>query len=101
MQRLLRDGGGELAEDIPPAPPDERAAAAAEHDASVNQREREGDAPVPDMLIPGLELAPAKTAAPAMARPAMRRRTDPEAERLRAVLIDTLAELEAIRALLG
>ena len=30
VQRLLREGGGHLAEDIPPAPAEERAAAAAE-----------------------------------------------------------------------
>lgn len=100
VQRLLRDGGGELAEDIPPAPPDERAAAVAEHNARENSQDREGDAPVLDMLIPGLDLAPPKTPATAAPRLATRRRTDPEAERLRAVLTETLGELVAIRALL-
>lgn len=33
VQRLLRDGGGQLADDIPPAPPAERAAAEAEQAA--------------------------------------------------------------------
>src|SRR6195256_2832724 len=32
VQRLLRDRGGQLSEDIPPASEEERAAAAAEHD---------------------------------------------------------------------
>src|SRR6478735_11442801 len=32
VQRLLRDGGGQLSEDIPPAPAEERAAARAEYD---------------------------------------------------------------------
>ena len=91
VQRLLREGGGQLSEDIPPAPDDERAAAEAEH-ADPGQAE---------LLIPGLEVAPNPSRTMAAARPPARRRVDPEAERLRAVLIETLAELEAIRALLG
>jgi DNA-binding transcriptional MerR regulator len=95
VQRLLREGGGHLSEDIPPAPDEERAAAEVEHDNI--RREIAGP------LIPGLEPTPepppAVTAA-ALSRPPARRRTDPEAERLRAVLIETLTELEAIRALL-
>jgi len=95
VQRLLREGGGQLAEDIPPATDDERAAAAAEHDEMHKEPA--------ELLIPGLELAPeAPPPEPAGApRPLARRRTDTEAERLRAVLVETLAELEAIRALLG
>ena len=100
VQRLLRDGGGRLAEDIPPASPDERAAAEAEHDALRTDPDQEGDAPMPDMLIPGLDLAPPSATQPPAPRPPMRRRTDAEAERLRGVLMETLAELEAIRALL-
>jgi DNA-binding transcriptional MerR regulator len=88
VQRLLREGGGQLSEDIPPAPAHERAAAEAEH----NQ---------PDLLIPGLDLGAPASAAGEAPRFVARRRADPEAERLRAVLIETLAELEAIRALLG
>jgi DNA-binding transcriptional MerR regulator len=95
VQRLLREGGGRLSENIPPAPAEERAAAAAEN---VDMRHDQ-----PELLIPGLELAPevpqpGHAAAPRMAA---RRRMDPEAERLRTVLIGVLAELEAIRALLG
>ena len=94
VQRLLREGGGHLSEDIPPAPAEERTAAQAEHD-DMSQGQS-------DLLIPGLDLLPgapmAEPAAPHRALP--RRRTDPETERLRAVLIETLAELEAIRALL-
>ena len=88
VQRLLREGSGRLAEDIPPAPPGERDAAEAD------------DEPVSEMLIPGLDLAPAK-AIPASAKPVARRRMDPETERLRALLAEALAELEAIRGLLG
>ncbi len=101
VQRLLREGGGRLSEDIPPAPADERAAAEAEHDDILS---RSGDPHMlPDPLIPGLDLAPAATPGDAVALPRTgpRRRADPEAERLRAVLVETLAELEAIRALLG
>jgi DNA-binding transcriptional MerR regulator len=95
VQRLLREGGGQLSEDIPPAPAEERAAAEAEHDDMRHEQ--------PDLLIPGLDLArDAPPAGPAaMPRAPARRRIDPEAERLRAVLSETLAELEAIRALLG
>jgi DNA-binding transcriptional MerR regulator len=96
VQRLLREGGGQLSEDIPPAPAEERAAAGAEQDDMVHQPT--------DMLIPGLDLetegAPMQAqAAPARAAP--RRKSDPEADRLRAVLLEMLTELEAIRALLG
>jgi DNA-binding transcriptional MerR regulator len=91
VQRLLREGGGQLSEDIPPAPEDERAAAEAEH----------ADPDQANLLIPGLEVAPDQSRTAAMTRPVARRRADPEAERLRAVLLETLAELEAIRALLG
>src|ERR1700733_15685661 len=48
VQRLLREGGGKLSDDIPPATPDEQAAAEAE---------REGVAPPesePQLLMPGL-----------------------------------------------
>jgi DNA-binding transcriptional MerR regulator len=91
VQRLLREGGGHLSEDIPPAPEEERAAAEAEQFDDQ-----------PDLLIPGLDLlADPSTAIPsASQRPLVRRRSDPEAERLRVVLMETLAELEAIRALL-
>ena len=90
VQRLLREGGGRLSGTSRPLPKKRRAAAEAE--AQTIQDDQ------PDLLIPGLDLEtePAGTAP----RPLARRRTDPEAERLRAVLIEVLAELEAIRALL-
>src|SRR3954469_24728793 len=46
VQRLLRDGGGQLPEDTPPAPAEERAAAGAEQEEMGTQQA--------DMLIPGL-----------------------------------------------
>ena len=95
VQRLLREGGGRLSEDIPPAPAEERAAAAAEHE---DMGEGDADAP-PSDAVPA--AAAALVPASALSRTATRRRLDPEAERLRAVLVETLSELEAIRALLG
>jgi len=94
VQRLLREGGGQLSEDIPPPPADERAAAEEQDDMASEQA---------DLLIPGLDLdpeTPATTQA-AGSRAAPRKRADPDVERLRTLLTETLAELEAIRALLG
>ena len=85
VQRLLREGGGRLSDDIPPATPAERAAAAAE-------RARAAEEPV----LPMGEFQPSEPSPP---RPA--RRADMDAERLRTVLIETLRELEALRALLS
>jgi DNA-binding transcriptional MerR regulator len=78
VQRLLREGGGRLADDIPPAPEAERAAAEAERVLP--------EPPQMELLMPDLPVA------------APRRQT--EAERLRAALIHTLAQLEAMRAML-
>ncbi len=78
VQRLLREGGGRLADDIPPAPDAERAAAAAERVLP--------DPPQMELLMPEL--------------PATAPRRQTELERLRATLIQTLAQLEAMRALL-
>ena len=91
VQRLLRDGGGRLSDDIPPASADERAAAA---------EEREAVPPLePELPMPG--LLPPSGAAPQAARVTVRPKVDAEAERLRALLAETLRELEALRALLG
>ncbi len=81
VQRLLREGGGRLSEDIPPAAPEERAAAVAE------QTSPEPLLPIPDLAAP-----------PPPRPPAPRPRAEAEAERLRAVLRETLAALEALRA---
>lgn len=85
VQRLLREGGGRLAENIPPPSPAELAASAAER----------GEPREPELPMPG--LAPAAAAAKPAAKP---RPESGEAERLRAVLAGVLEELEAIRALL-
>ena len=84
VQRLLREGGGRLADNIPPPSAAEQAAAAAER----------GEPSEPE--LPMLGLAPAASAAKTAARP----RLEGEADRLRAVLAGVLEELEAIRALL-
>ncbi len=75
VQRLLRDGGGQLADDIPPAPPAERAAAEAEQATPPT--------------LPGLEPTPEPPSS----------RTD-DAAALRAVLETVLNELVELRALL-
>jgi DNA-binding transcriptional MerR regulator len=96
VQRLLREGGGQLSDNIPPPPADERAAAEAEHDDMHDEQS--------ELLIPGLDLAPdpQPPAMPVAApRVPARRRSETEADRVRSLLVETLAELEAIRALLG
>jgi DNA-binding transcriptional MerR regulator len=79
VQRLLRDGGGRLADNIPPAPPAERVQAAAEQDTP--------DPAQMTLTIPEI--------------PSVSQRRPTEVERLRAALLHTLAELESIRALLN
>ncbi|HET6197963.1 MAG TPA: MerR family transcriptional regulator [Acetobacteraceae bacterium] len=88
VQRLLREGGGQLSDDIPPAPEDEQAAAEAERAQAAKE---------PELPMPGLAPAPA---AAQPARSVLRPKADPETERLRAVLVEILHELEALRALL-
>ena len=76
VQRLLREGGGQLSDDIPPAPAAERAAAEAE------RSEPKGE--------PTLSLVP----------PPGARDDAAEVKRLRALLADALNELVALRRLL-
>lgn len=90
VQRLLREGGGILSDDIPPATEDERAAAEAEKAAHMGVE----DAP---LLLELAAPAPVAKAPAAAAKP----KADPEVERLRALLTEALHELEEIRALLG
>ena len=89
VQRLLREGGGKLSDDIPPPPASERAGL----DEAESRPPRD-----PELPIPGL-ARPSGPAAPPADRPA-RPRPDPETARLRALLQHTLRELEALRALL-
>ena len=87
VQRLLREGGGRLSDDIPPPTEEERAEAEAEVNAPP---------PDPELPLPGLAPPPI----PGAARVTLRPKVDLEAERMRALLAETLRELEAIRALL-
>jgi DNA-binding transcriptional MerR regulator len=89
VQRLLREGGGRLSDDIPPPSADELEAAEAERTARASFE--------PELPMPGL----ASRGEPhTEARMNVRPRVDPEAERLHALLLETLRELEALRALL-
>lgn len=91
VQRLLREGGGQLSDDIPPPTADERAAAEAEK-AGMSADE--------PMLIPGLELVSAPATLNQMARGAAKTKAETDNQRLRDLLHDALHELEALRALL-
>jgi len=95
VQRLLREGGGRLSDDIPPATPDEQAEAEAERDAVV-AIEAEPQLPMPGLIPPAPAARPSRVAARAAASPA----ADAEIERLRSALTAALHELEALRALL-
>ncbi len=79
VQRLLREGGGRLADNIPPPTSAEREAA---------ERERALTGPEPQMVLAMLEPQTAQARRPS------------EVERLRSGLAHVLAELEALRALL-
>jgi len=81
VQRLLREGGGNLSDDIPPPAAGERSADDPDEQAELPMPELELEAPTPPRS-PG------------------RSRQDQEAARLRALLTDVLTELERIRALL-
>jgi DNA-binding transcriptional MerR regulator len=87
VQRLLREGGGQLSDDIPPPTAEERAASAVESQGAD------------ELLIPGLELAPPRTTA--SSRPVPRLKPDTEVERLRLLLAEVLRDLEALRRALG
>jgi DNA-binding transcriptional MerR regulator len=92
VQRLLREGGGQLSDDIPPPTADERAAAEAE---------KAGLSPDHPPLIPGLELVSPPASIMHMVRTAPRPKLDAENDRLRTLLTEALTELEALRARLG
>ncbi|MBV9537622.1 MAG: MerR family transcriptional regulator [Acidisphaera sp.] len=93
VQRLLREGGGKLSDDIPPATPDEQEAAAAERAETLTE-----DAP-DQLAMPGIPPYPQQSAASPTPR-APRGEAERELERLRGVLAETLAALEELRKLL-
>jgi DNA-binding transcriptional MerR regulator len=90
VQRLLREGGGQLSDDIPPPTADERAAAEAEKAGAGHEQ---------PLLIPGLELIATPPALSPMVRSAPRPK--PEQDAMRSLLLEALTELEALRARLG
>jgi DNA-binding transcriptional MerR regulator len=109
VQRLLREGGGALQENIPPASVDERLAAEAERSTPpvpepVAVKKSTPPQVIPQLPMPGLlpelevELEIERTeTVRATPRTAIRQ----ENERLRALLTETLAALEELRSLLG
>jgi DNA-binding transcriptional MerR regulator len=101
VQRLLREGGGRLSDDIPPATPDEQAEAQAERGAVAAQAEPQ--LPMPGLMPPTVVPAgPARTPrAPRAIAPANDSAAAAETERLRSALTAALRELEALRALLA
>ncbi|HQT64994.1 MAG: hypothetical protein B7Z75_09720 [Acidocella sp. 20-57-95] len=108
VQRLLREGGGALHEDIPPASAEERLAAEVERKlAPEPEMTRKPTETAPQLSMPGLLPADPEQPVrsdnlrPAQARVLVRQKADPEAERLRALLGDTLQALEQLRGLLG
>ncbi len=110
VQRLLRDGGGALQENIPPASPEERLAAEAERVSLPPAAEpvaRRPAAPVhatPQLPMPGLtppEPLRSDNLRHAQARVLVRQKIDPETERLRTLLTETLHALEELRRLIG
>jgi DNA-binding transcriptional MerR regulator len=91
VQRLLREGGGKLSDNIPPPTPEEREAALAD-----GTDPGEPMLPMPGLSTPAQSRKP-RTETRAAPSPVLQ---DPEVARLRAVLAEVLAELEAIRATL-
>jgi DNA-binding transcriptional MerR regulator len=89
VQRLLRENGGRLSDDLPPPSPEDHE----EEEASPPAARRD-----PELPIPGLPPAAAPSVR-AAGRP-RETRAESEADRLRSVLTEMLRELEAIRALL-
>lgn len=94
VQRLLRETGGRLGDDIPPPAPEERETLPP--DAVM----AEPELPMPGLLPAGAAPRAAQMQAPHAAAPAKSGKAEAEVERLRALLNEALAELETLRALL-
>ncbi len=102
VQRLLREGGGQLSEDIPPPAADERATTGAEQ-AEPDSGNTGGMAAEGRDALPGFDLIPSSlmhigrpSAGPRRDGP----RDEGEVIKLRRLLQEALQELEALRALL-
>jgi len=101
VQRLLRDGGGALQENIPPASAEERSQAQAERltvPAPVVAAAVAAKKPVPEKIpqlsMPGLLL-------PEPPRGGAKMKSESETERLRGLLTETLHALEELRRMIG
>jgi DNA-binding transcriptional MerR regulator len=101
VQRLLREGGGRLADDIPPPLVDEHDADAEREaeeftlvDRDTEQRTLPIDVPVATRLP--LRFIPRPTAVPPV--PSL---AEQEAARLRQAMVETLTRLEELRTLLS
>ncbi len=112
VQRLLREGGGALQDNIPPASPEERQAAEAERITApaAEPARRPAEPALPELPMPGLTpIEPplrsdnlrSDNLRPAQARVLVRQKVDPETERLRTLLTETLGALEDLRRLLS
>ncbi len=107
VQRLLREGNGALQENIPPASAEERQAAEAERVHALAAAEpaprRAVPEPAPQLPMPGLTPLPltSDNLRPAQARVLVRQKIDPETDRLRLLLTETLQALEELRRMLG
>ncbi len=109
VQRLLREGGGALQDNIPPASPEERKAAEFERDhvgvevVAVRKPPHEPEPPqlpMPGLIPPGEPLR-SDNLRPPQARVLLRQKIAPEAERLRRLLRETLQALEELRRAIG
>lgn len=94
VQRLLREGGGKLSDNIPPPAAGER-----ETEEADTAAEEAALAMEPMLPMPGLAPPAPVTSARAAPRKADIK-PDLEIERLRALLVEALGELESLRALL-
>jgi DNA-binding transcriptional MerR regulator len=100
VQRLLRDGGGALHENIPPASAEERSQAQAERLAVpvpaapvVAAKKPAGDK-IPQLSMPGLLMPEPPRSGPKI-------KSESETERLRGLLTETLHALEELRRMIG
>lgn len=97
VQRLLREGGGKLADELPPPNP---------QDIDSDEQGKEGDmnvmaAPNPELPMPGLTPAPRPASTNLRQANARAQQAEAEVDRLRGLLEDVLKELEALRAQLN
>ncbi len=99
VQRLLREGGGQLSDNIPPPDPNEKAETDhLDHGDDTELQPLNPDAEVSSNAQPHL-LRPREPARPRAARQDAEA-SEAEIKRLRALLIETLHELEILRSLL-